>query len=127
MGLVGPGARTSWLCFGEKIMSHFGPFKPLFWLGLVLLPVACAKAPEDTGKEDEKADITGKMTGKTDMTAKTDITAQARNVNSQAYQAPPTKFRPGHVTARSLDGKAVRKTETGFSIRLPRGAPVPTP
>lgn len=57
----------------------------------------------------------------------TDITAQVREMNSDKFAAPPTKFRPGHVKARQLDAKAIANTETGFTIKLPAGAPIPTP
>ncbi len=57
----------------------------------------------------------------------TDITAQVREMNSDKYASPPTQFRPGHVKARQLDAKAISKTENGFTIKLPAGAPIPTP
>src|SRR4029077_14231080 len=43
------------------------------------------------------------------------------------FAAPPTQFRGGHVVSKKLDAKAIQKTETGFSIKLPSGAPIPTP
>ena len=58
---------------------------------------------------------------------KTDITAQVREMNSDKFAAPPTQFRTGHVTAKQLDAKAVTKTDAGFTIKLPSGAPIPTP
>src|SRR6516225_6189947 len=58
---------------------------------------------------------------------KTDITAQVREMNSDKFAAPPTQFRTGHVNPKKLDAKAIQKTETGFEISLPSGAPVPTP
>lgn len=59
--------------------------------------------------------------------AKTDITTEVREMNSDKFAAPPTKFRPGHANPRTLDAKAITKTETGFAIKLPSGSPVPTP
>lgn len=58
---------------------------------------------------------------------KTDITADVREINSDKFAAPPTEFRKGNVTPRQLDAKAVAATADGFKIKLPSGAPVPTP
>ena len=58
---------------------------------------------------------------------KTDITAQVREMNSDKFAAPPTQFRTGHVNPKKLDAKAIQKTQTGFTIKLPSGAPIPTP
>lgn len=58
---------------------------------------------------------------------KTDITAQVREMNSDKFAAPPKEFRAGHVSPKMLDAKAIKKTETGFTIQLPSGAPIPTP
>ena len=58
---------------------------------------------------------------------KTDITAQVREMNSDKFAAPPTKFRPGHAKPRQLDAKAIQVNETGFVVKLPSGAPIPTP
>ena len=58
---------------------------------------------------------------------KTDITDQVRAMNSDQFAAPPTQFRTGHVNPKSLDAKAIAQTETGFTIKLPSGAPIPTP
>ncbi len=58
---------------------------------------------------------------------KTDITADVREMNSNKFAAPPTSFREGHVKARQLDARAITKTDTGFAIKLPSGAPIPTP
>lgn len=56
-----------------------------------------------------------------------DITNLVREWNSDKFGAPPTEFRPGHVTARPLEAKALTKTANGFSIQLPSKAPIPTP
>jgi Ca-activated chloride channel family protein len=58
---------------------------------------------------------------------KTDITAKVREMNSDKYVAPPTQFRAGHVEVKALGAKAIKKTDTGFTIQLPSGAPIPTP
>src|SRR6266851_4394463 len=55
------------------------------------------------------------------------ITAQVREMNSDKFAAPPTQFRTGHVNPKKLDAKAIQKTQTGFTIKLPSGAPIPTP
>ena len=56
-----------------------------------------------------------------------DVTEKMREYNSDKFASPPTKFRKGHVTKRELDPKAIVKTQAGFTIKLPSGAPVPTP
>lgn len=56
-----------------------------------------------------------------------DVTAEVRKYNSDQFSAPPSKFRKGHVKPRKLDPKAHTKQETGFSIKLPSGAPIATP
>ena len=58
---------------------------------------------------------------------KIDITVQVKEMNSDKKTAPPTEFKPGHVTPRKLDDKAIRLEEKGFTITLPSGAPIPTP
>src|SRR5262249_34176321 len=58
---------------------------------------------------------------------KGDITAKVREVNSDKYAAPPTQFRPGKVDPKPFDAKAIKKTDTGFVIQMPSGAPIPTP
>ncbi|PWU17410.1 MAG: hypothetical protein C5B49_08970, partial [Bdellovibrio sp.] len=58
---------------------------------------------------------------------KGDITAKVREMNSDKYAAPPTQFKPGHVEKKDLDAKAITKTDTGFVIQMPSGAPIPTP
>ena len=47
--------------------------------------------------------------------------------NSDKFAAPPTQFRPGHVTPRKLDAEALTRTAGGFTVQLPSKAPVPTP
>jgi outer membrane protein assembly factor BamB len=56
-----------------------------------------------------------------------DITAEVKAWNAAPYGAPPAKFRQGHVTARTLDGKAIAKTPLGFTVTLGSHAPIPTP
>jgi Ca-activated chloride channel family protein len=81
------------------------------WLGAIaMLPHLDAQNAKDK-KEPEK----------------TDITEQVRAVNSDKYAAPPTEFRTGHVNPKAIDAKAITQTETGFTIKLPSGAPIPTP
>src|SRR5271167_1907701 len=85
---------------------------------IALLPQLGAqipKAAKDKGKKVEKQE------------EKTDITDKVREMNSDKFASPPTEFRTGHVNPHKLDAKAVKKTETGFSIKLPSGAPIPTP
>ncbi len=56
-----------------------------------------------------------------------DVTEKMREFNSDKFAGPPTEFREGHVKARKLDPKAIVKTEAGFVVKLPSGAPIPTP
>jgi outer membrane protein assembly factor BamB len=62
-----------------------------------------------------------------DEPSTTDITNEVRELNSAKFASPPVEFRPGKVTPRAVDAKAVEKTGTGFTIQLPSAAPVPTP
>jgi outer membrane protein assembly factor BamB len=59
--------------------------------------------------------------------AETDMLATVKDWNSDRYAAPPTTFRAGHVTTRALDEKAITRAKDGFVVKLPSGAPVPTP
>jgi outer membrane protein assembly factor BamB len=56
-----------------------------------------------------------------------DVTAEVKAWNSDKFASPPTSFRSGHVTPRTLDGKAITTGPTGFTVKLPSGAPIPTP
>ena len=56
-----------------------------------------------------------------------DVTEKMREFNSDKFGSPPTEFNKGHVKKLKLDPKAIVKTEAGFTIKLPSGAPVPTP
>jgi len=56
-----------------------------------------------------------------------DVLAQARAMNSDEFAQPPKEFRQGHVSPRSLDPAAIRKTAHGFEIQLPSRAPITTP
>ncbi len=57
----------------------------------------------------------------------TDVTADVREMNSDKFASPPTKFREGHAKPRMLDANAVQQTKAGFTIQLPSKSPVPTP
>jgi outer membrane protein assembly factor BamB len=57
----------------------------------------------------------------------TDITGEVRELNSAKYASPPVEFRKGKTTPRAFDAKSVEKTSSGFTIKLPSDAPVPTP
>ena len=90
-------------------------------LVLLALLMVCIAILPPSGAQDSK-DVKDKKESE-----KTDITAQVREMNSDKFTAPPTKFRAGHVNPKKLDAKAVKKTDTGFTIQLPSGAPIPTP
>jgi outer membrane protein assembly factor BamB len=82
---------------------------------IAVMPQLDAQNPKDTNDKDKKEP------------EKTDFTAQVREMNSDKFAAPPTQFRTGHLNPKKLDAKAIQKTETGFTIKLPSGAPIPTP
>jgi outer membrane protein assembly factor BamB len=56
-----------------------------------------------------------------------DMLPSVREWNSDKFAAPPAEFRQGHVTPRQLDAKALTTADNGFTIKLPSGAPIPTP
>ncbi len=87
---------------------------------LFTLFLCCAAMLPGLGAQDAK--VKGKKEPE-----KTDITASVREMNSDKFASPPTSFREGHVKVRQFDAKAVTTTDTGFSIKLPSGAPIPTP
>jgi outer membrane protein assembly factor BamB len=82
--------------------------------GLGILPYLAAQDTQEKDKDKKEPE-------------KGDITAKVREMNSDKYAAPPTQFRPGHVEKKALDAKATQKTDTGFVIQMPSGAPIPTP
>ena len=79
--------------------------------------------PEEPKKEEPKPEEPKKE--KADDTQ--DITTQVKEYNSSKFASPPTTFRAGHVKPRQLDPKAIKKTETGYTVQLPSRAPVATP
>jgi outer membrane protein assembly factor BamB len=82
--------------------------------GLGILPQLAAQDTQEKDKDKKGPE-------------KADITAKVREVNSDKYAAPPTQFRPGKVDPKAFDAKAINKTDTGFVIQMPSGAPIPTP
>jgi outer membrane protein assembly factor BamB len=56
-----------------------------------------------------------------------DVLAEVKGWNSDRFVAPPASFRQGNVTPRVLVEKAAAAGRTGFVVKLPSGAPVPTP
>ena len=88
------------------------------WL-LVMLPfvLAVVRLPAIEPKADEAS--AGKP-------PEVDVTAAVRELNSDKYPKPPSDFRPGHATPRKLDPTAIKKSDQGFTIKLPSGAPIPT-
>jgi Ca-activated chloride channel homolog len=85
---------------------------------VVALAVGCWSLSVLPGRADEK---------EKPVKDEIDITTQAKELNSDKFQAPPTNFRAGHVTVRELDPKAVVADKEGFRIQLPSKAPIPTP
>jgi outer membrane protein assembly factor BamB len=81
-----------------------------------------------SGEEPKSSDKASKPEGSTAKTQEpVDIVATVREWNSDKFASPPTKFREGKVTPRQLDDKAITSTKEGFTIKLPSGAPIPTP
>src|SRR4051812_10274322 len=75
--------------------------------------------PKDKPKE---------QTAKTDAKAEpVEVTELMKEYNSPKFDAPPKEFKVGKATPKKLDEKAVAKTADGFKIKLPAGAPIPTP
>jgi Ca-activated chloride channel homolog len=56
-----------------------------------------------------------------------DITKTVADWGTDKFAGPPTEFRKGNVTVRELDAKALTKTDSGYTIKLPSGAPITTP
>ena len=55
------------------------------------------------------------------------VLKQVQEMNGDKAARPPTTFRAGHVKPRKLPASALQRTKTGYSIRLPSGAPIATP
>ncbi|CEF49324.1 unnamed protein product [uncultured bacterium] len=90
----------------KRRLGYFG-----LLCGLAMLPQLAAQDQEKDKKEPERGDITAKV----------------REMNSDKFAAPPTKFKPGNVEKKTLEAKAITKTDTGFVIQMPSAAPIPTP
>jgi outer membrane protein assembly factor BamB len=56
-----------------------------------------------------------------------DVTGEVKDWNSAKYAAPPTEFRQGNATIKAVNAHLVERTENGFTVNLPSGAPIPTP
>jgi outer membrane protein assembly factor BamB len=56
-----------------------------------------------------------------------DILQKARDWQAAPNRKPPTEFRAGHVTPRTLDKGTLQAKAGGFEIALPSGAPITTP
>jgi len=90
----------------------------LLFLGIAVVPSLLDAQNANDAKGDSK---------EAKKEESTDITSQVREMNSDKYASPPTQFRVGHVKPKALDAKAISVTATGFAIKLPSGAPIPTP
>jgi outer membrane protein assembly factor BamB len=53
------------------------------------------------------------------------VLAEVLKMNSDAYGKPAAQFRPGHVSRRKAP--PLKRTQQGFEIRFPSGAPIVTP
>jgi outer membrane protein assembly factor BamB len=81
---------------------------------LMALMLAAAPGPKTEKAEKGGADGPGE-----------DILQEVLKMNSDAYGRPSQQFRKGHVSKRKAP--APRKTNHGFEVRLPSGAPIVTP
>lgn len=93
-------------------------FVGLLLSGGVILTGLDAQSPKDAKDKAKKVEAKDEIT---------DITAKVREINSAKFASPPAEFRVGSVNPHKLDAKAITKTKTGFEIKLPSGAPIPTP
>jgi outer membrane protein assembly factor BamB len=106
-------------------------------LVILLAIAACSRVPRSAAGVIATATPEAKRTtGKSDETTKDDESAPPlgqsvlelyTEINSDKYAPPPTQFRHGTVHPRPLPASAVEKTDNGYSVRLPSGAPVTTP
>lgn len=84
-----------------------------FGLGL---STGLLRADEPSKEEEKPVELTD-----------VDILKEVKEWNSAKFAAPPKEFRQGHVTPRDLATDAITKQDQGFTIKLPSGAPIPTP
>lgn len=73
------------------------------------------------------ASVPGRVPAASDVPAPEDALADAQKMNSSAYGKPPTKFRTGTASAQPLPAKHVARSAKGFEVKLPSGAPIPSP
>lgn len=62
-----------------------------------------------------------------DLSVGEDILEEARRRNSAAFASPPSQFRAGTVSAIPFEASAIEKSDEGFRVRMPSGAPITTP
>jgi outer membrane protein assembly factor BamB len=93
-------------------------------LSLSALAIVSDKELKSSAEEQSARSISPAIAEKME---RMDVTAEVRNYNSDKFAAPQTEFRKGHVTPRQLDPKARTLEASGFFIKLPSGAPIPTP
>ncbi|MFT3774629.1 MAG: PQQ-binding-like beta-propeller repeat protein [Minicystis sp.] len=94
-------------------------------LALVLTLAACSHTPSATVPQAAapgrvELAIGGAGSGE-------DVTATVRRWATAEFAAPPTTFRPGHVSPRKLDEQAIQRTGNGFRVTFPSHAPITTP
>ncbi len=101
--MTGPSRRLSCIFWSSLILfiSIVGPFRLL--------------GAEPTPRQTAAA-----------MPQEMDVLKQVREINSDKFPQPPTDFHQGHVTPRKVDPAIIKKSEHGFTIKLPSGAPIPT-
>ncbi len=56
-----------------------------------------------------------------------DVTDDVLAMNSGKYAPPAASFRPGHISPKALDARALGQKADGWTVKLPSGAPVRSP
>ncbi|APR84825.1 serine/threonine protein kinase related protein [Minicystis rosea] len=94
-------------------------------LAIVVTLAACSHTPPARGPEPQAPKAAGADEPIGGAGSGEDITSMVRRWSEGA--APPTSFRPGHVTPRTLDAQAIERTGSGFRVTFPSHAPITTP
>ncbi len=106
---------------------------------ILLALAACSRGPRSAAgvatAPGSNTEPSGNKSEKTSTPAEADsapplgesVLALYTEINSENYAPPPTQFRHGTVHPHPLSASAVQKTDSGFLVRLPSGAPVTTP
>ncbi len=90
------------------------------------LLVACGGGERvETTVAREVREASAEPSGPPDLTQGEDITAELRAKQSDRFRGPPSIFR--HIETTVVDAPTPERTELGYRVQLPSGAPVMTP